>query len=308
MVLALTFCWALVIGHWLPAARADTALDEAACRELEFDALFFHAQRYGTTPVKRANKRLARAELRARGAGSLDYLMQKIHVRNIWYAILADQLVRRMDDADCAPVLVRALGSEHERTRRFAGYFLGDCEAREDWWVLLPLLSEEKAAGPAIRTLGTWRVREAVPLIVPFLQSGKERRRITAANALGAIGDERAVAPLIAALGDPYFTVRRAAGKALVAIGRPAVTPLLEAFAEGDRVKRREAVRVFGGMRTRRAIRPLRRVLRAGDRALREDAARALLAIDPRRAPRWLQSAGLDPAVLGPVAPSSDGR
>jgi len=54
-----------------------------------------------------------------------------------------------------------------------------------------------------------------------------DRVRQAAADALGQIGDARAVAPLIAALGDRSGDVRATAAGALAKIGTPAVPPLI---------------------------------------------------------------------------------
>lgn len=277
----------------LSAAAAGLSTNELG--SLSFDELFFHVQRYGTTREKRENKRLARGELRTRGADSLAYLVRHAHVTNIWYGITAEYLVRRLDAAQAAPVLLDALESEHDQVRRYAAYFLGYYECPEHAGRILPLLDEEDGAGAAIRTLGKWKDRGAVPRILPHLEHEKERRRVTAANALGSIGARQAVPGLVAALADPYFTVRRAAGRALVSIGKPAERALLGvAGDDASGIARREAIRTLGTMRSRRAVRPLRRLLKADDRALRGEAARALLAIDPDDAPGWLRRAGIN--------------
>ena len=63
--------------------------------------------------------------------------------------------------------------------------------------------------------------------------------RFSSANALGAIGSPGAVDALVAALGDPYFNVRRCAALALGDIGDPrAVEPLRRLAAEDPYVYR----------------------------------------------------------------------
>jgi HEAT repeat protein len=58
--------------------------------------------------------------------------------------------------------------------------------------------------------------------------------RRAAAEALGQLGDARAVEPLIARLGDAAWNVRRAAAEALVKIGAPAVEPLIGRLGDDD--------------------------------------------------------------------------
>jgi len=60
------------------------------------------------------------------------------------------------------------------------------------------------------------------------LQSSDPAVRRTAALGLGALGEWRAVDPLIRALGDPVQTVREGAANALVMVGTPAVEPLTD--------------------------------------------------------------------------------
>jgi HEAT repeat protein len=57
--------------------------------------------------------------------------------------------------------------------------------------------------------------------------------RQSAAEALGKIGDSKAVGPLIAVLKESY--VDRSAAKALVKIGIPSVDPLIVVLRDSDR-------------------------------------------------------------------------
>ena len=60
------------------------------------------------------------------------------------------------------------------------------------------------------------------------LESGDPAVRRSAALALGALGEWRAVNPLIRALADPVQDVREGAANALVMVGTPAVEPLID--------------------------------------------------------------------------------
>jgi HEAT repeat protein len=64
------------------------------------------------------------------------------------------------------------------------------------------------------------------------LVDGDEDVSRAAAEALGQLGDARAVKPLIARLNDNYWNVRSAAAKALRAIGTPEALAALEAWRE----------------------------------------------------------------------------
>jgi len=66
------------------------------------------------------------------------------------------------------------------------------------------------------------------------LQNGDPDTRRRAALALSALGEWRAVGPLIRALADPSQAVREAAANALVMVGTPAVEPLIDLLERPD--------------------------------------------------------------------------
>ena len=74
---------------------------------------------------------------------------------------------------------------------------------------------------------------DEVDKLIMGLKIGGWRYRRDAAEALGKIGDKRAVEPLIKALGDKKWYVRRAAAEALGKIGdRRAIDPLVNALGD----------------------------------------------------------------------------
>jgi len=66
------------------------------------------------------------------------------------------------------------------------------------------------------------------------LQSSDPAVRRSAALGLGALGEWRAVDPLIRALADPVQAVREGAANALVMVGTPAVEPLIDLLEHPD--------------------------------------------------------------------------
>jgi HEAT repeat protein len=182
---------------------------------VSYDALIFDAQRYGNTPEKREAKRIAREELFARGPDALREVMQRVHYENVMMGVLAQEMVEQMEPAEAAPVLAEFLDSPHARTRRIAVFFMGFHNTPEYASRIMPLLDDEEVAGAALRTLGKWKAKEAVPLIVPFLANEREVRRIAAVNALRDIGDPTVVPLLKPLLEDSFFTVREATKRAL---------------------------------------------------------------------------------------------
>jgi HEAT repeat protein len=73
---------------------------------------------------------------------------------------------------------------------------------------------------------------QAVKPLVKALASKKEWVRWEATKTLGQIGDPAAVQALIEALEDKMFDVRWLAAEGLIAIGREALTPLLQALMD----------------------------------------------------------------------------
>lgn len=69
---------------------------------------------------------------------------------------------------------------------------------------------------------------------IMFDKKLQAQQRFLAANALGDIGSKKAVKPLLQALKDPDFNVRRCAALALGKIGDPSVRPALEKLAKED--------------------------------------------------------------------------
>lgn len=247
------------------------------------------AQCYGSTPVKKRNRELARDELFARGGESLQFLLEHIHLTNETVRILVDEMMRsKLPHATAAPVLGACVRDGSPTVRRVAVYYLGYTDATNFTGVVLPLLGDDVVAGAAARTLGKWQVRAALPGIVPLLDSDKEPRRVVAVNAMRDIGDPAAIPALLRALGDDAFTVRKVAARALATLGRPAEEALLQALPACEGVVQREIVRTLGAMQSRRAVKPLRRLLARAEGGLRSDIAQALRAIDPERAGKWV--------------------
>jgi HEAT repeat protein len=99
-----------------------------------------------------------------------------------------------------------------------------------------PIIDEILLLGPAtIKTLSK------------ALNSGATFQvRMASATALGELGDERCVEPLVQALADTSLNVQRAAAHALSLLGQPAVDPLLESLDSPDDSVRRWASEVLG--------------------------------------------------------------
>ena len=123
---------------------------------------------------------------------------------------------------------------------------------------------------------------KAVDLLVEALgrRDGVTR---SAARELGKMRNERAIAPLIALLGD--LEVNQAAAEALLGFGAQAVEPLAEVLKSGNGDARQMAAFALGEIRDKRAVEPLVLILQTDDvYAVRAAAATALGQLKDARA------------------------
>ena len=113
----------------------------------------------------------------------------------------------------------------------------------------IDLISNEQfsirmAATKKLSSLG----KKAVPALLAALQGGLWYTRECAAQALGNIGDPRAIESLICSLRDENVGVRRSAARALSGIAeKDGLSPLADAIRGADRTARRdilEAIRI----------------------------------------------------------------
>jgi len=126
------------------------------------------------------------------------------------------------------------------------------------------------SGGPNIEEL---KANKDVEGLISALKDKDPMVRGDAAEALGKIGDSRAVEPLIEVLND---IVEFIAIESLRKIGEPAVEPLIKALKNKDTLIRSGAVRALGEIRDKRAIEPLTEALKYGDMFVRSAAVGAL--------------------------------
>ncbi len=136
----------------------------------------------------------------------------------------------------------------------------------------------------AARALGEIGDARAVEALIGALGEQHADMRKAAAEALGKIGDARAVEPLVAALKDEQKDVRLAATEALRTIGAPAVEPLTAALKARKKNERLVAIAVLGKIGDARAVEPLAGALKDRAWSVRRAAAEALGGIGDARA------------------------
>jgi HEAT repeat protein len=96
-----------------------------------------------------------------------------------------------------------------------------------------------------------------VPSLINALSDKKSQVRQKAVEALGKLGDTRAVEPLIIALKDNNSDVQETAAKALRKLKTPTIESLLVALKEPNWQIRERTAEVLGNLGDTRAVKPL---------------------------------------------------
>ncbi|WP_301677416.1 HEAT repeat domain-containing protein [Methanoculleus methanifontis] len=117
----------------------------------------------------------------------------------------------------------------------------------------------------------------AIEPLIRTLNGDDDRVRCEAAATLGEIGDPAAVGSLVDALADE--AVAPVAADALVAIGEPAVAPVLELLEGGVGAARENAVEVLGRLGTAEAVPAIVALVRNGEARLHRKVVDALIGI-----------------------------
>jgi len=224
-----------------------------------------------------------------------------------------------LGDARGVKVLVTLLRDPSHTVRLVAGRALGKLSYKpatpaEKAWYLAALgrWDEVLALGPAARepavagltaddqsvrrsaaeTLGKLKSKVDVPRLIQLLQRPKEPEYVCEAvvEALGAIGDPRAVKPLVAALGQPARPrLHYGAIRALRALGKPAVAGLVAALKDKDAHVRMGAAGALVAMNDSRAVPVLVTMLTHPEHARQAGRNLAELDWEPRSTGEWVR-------------------
>lgn len=134
--------------------------------------------------------------------------------------------------------------------------------------------------------------------------------RRSAISALGRLGDERAVDPLVSALQDEDRYIRREAAKALGELGSPAaIEPLIAALGDSEENVRRNAITALGATGDERAVEPLKQILEDKSYFIRSEAEKSIRAIEERlQAPAPVEEPASEPKpiLLPPTEPEPE--
>jgi HEAT repeat protein len=145
-------------------------------------------------------------------------------------------------DANAVKPLVAVLEDRKSDLRQPAARALGEIGDARAVKPLIAALEDQFVRPTATEAL----IKIGKPAVSPLctaLRSINNDVRGSALMALGEIGDERAVKPLIAALENPFM--RPTATEALIKIGKPAVEPLISTLKNKDADVRRAAARAL---------------------------------------------------------------
>jgi len=171
------------------------------------------------------------------------------------------------------PSLIQALTSDRSPIRSRVAAILGETgwepwsDAERAWY----LIAREEWVELAL--MGT----PAVDPLIRTLNGDDDRIRCEAAATLGEIGDPAAVGPLVDALADD--AVAPVAADALVAIGDPAVAPVLALLEDETGAARENAVEVLGRLGVPGAVPAIVELVRSGGDRLHRKAVDALIGI-----------------------------
>jgi len=133
------------------------------------------------------------------------------------------------------PDLISALKHENQNIRYFSARLLGQIGDPRAIPALIEAHKDETIAYEVTRALATIGGPKVVPTLLKGLKHENEWRRASAAKWLGAIGDSRAIKPLMALLKeDKEWCVRAAAASALGSFRWPEVRSSLEQAKDDD--------------------------------------------------------------------------
>jgi len=169
-----------------------------------------------------------------------------------WVYRPAVEVLSRLGGPAVGPLLTR-LNDPDQRVRRLtveALQQIGDPRA------IVPLVGQLQDPSEAVRRAAVNALvqmgRQALPVLLARLKSGDEAARVGAIEVLRRIGDPQAEPAIIDQLEHPHWSVRQAAASALGEIGSDSsVWPLIARLTDGDRrvqAAAAEAIERLGGL------------------------------------------------------------
>jgi HEAT repeat protein len=188
----------------------------------------------------------AAEELAALGKAAVSILIEALSDRNAKVREVVAMALGKIRDPQAAPALERALRNEQLAPENEEG---DDTDARAGAALAIGAIGDASAFEPLTAML-------AEALETDWTLSWY------IIDALGMLGDTRAVPLLVDALEHPDFDVQKSAMHALVSFGQVAVAPLVDIALDKDSRGRTLAVRALGAIGAPRAAPALARVIK----------------------------------------------
>jgi HEAT repeat protein len=188
----------------------------------------------------------AAEELAALGKAAVSILIDALSDRNAKVREVVAMALGKIRDLQAAPALERALRNEQLAPENEEG---DDTDARAEAALAIGAIGDASAFEPLTAML-------AEALETDWTLSWY------IIDALGMLGDTRAVPLLVDALEHPDFDVQKSAMHALVSFGQVAVAPLVDIALDKDSRGRTLAVRALGAIGAPRAAPALARVIK----------------------------------------------
>ncbi len=185
--------------------------------------------------------------------------------------------------------LMTDLASNDVGVRRSAANRLGNATLDSPSPELLNLMaslatdSENSIRASAASFLKTYGTTNEVPVLIKLLRDSDWNARQNAIKGLSRMKDERAIDPLVDELMRGGSPGQQEATAALVAIGAPAETAVLQMLQQKYLETRREACRILQRIGTSKSLEPLQEIVGDPDQSLSQAAADAIRAIKFRQ-------------------------
>ncbi len=200
-----------------------------------------------------------------------------------WSRASATEALGQIGDPEAVPALLRCLRDPNSTVRLRGARALvgvGDPGAAGGLARILKTEEDAEVRLQAVGALGIIGIGNpaAVRACINALADPSRSVRSRAAQALGRLASPKAALPLVKALGDSYWSVRRDAENSLTSLGPRAVPPLVESLTSRKRTVRIRAARILGIIGDRRALTPLRKLLKTEKDASVVTAAKAAVA------------------------------
>lgn len=213
----------------------------------------------------------------------VDVLIQAISDTSEEVRIEVIQALGEVGDERAVKPLINALNDESLDVREVAAKSLGKLRKPEAGDALISALSNNTDLSivcACIEALGYLGDARAVDPLLGFLTNKESKIRECTAAALGKLRDSRAVDALIAALSDTEERVRWYAADSLGKIGNPLCTDsLIKLLSDTSARVRESAVTALGQIGNQQAIESLIKALQDVDKRVAEQAAESLVNI-----------------------------